>query len=231
MVAQLQHTEFRESPIDRPNGRSIFMESHTFHLYNSDLLSQGYGLLAQEADKDMALHAIHMEAQHESAGYVWQYTIAPQYGGRTVTQMSVDHAGRLEGWTAKYRPNGGVSIVADMGPEDCIHLWEGINEVLNSQYLHEKAEEMRSNREKLLDKLSQFLINGETEYWVRADETVRRDKAIASYIDKTRDVEMLKFKINIKPGSRESKKQIDQKKKAINGIGFTALRSHAKPTV
>ena len=232
MVATIEHQTDRdpqaiELPIDRPSGRSIGTESFIFHLENTDLLPDKFGVVAHIKDEQGAGHTVIFDARDGQRGYTWQHTVAQQHGGTVLRQIAPQKDGSLGGWEAQYRSNGLLVSVLELDEDGCVSAWEDITAVINSTGAVESKDALRGTKERQRENLAQFALDGEIEYSTQADHTSKKEKAVARHFDERKNAEMLTIRVRL--GPKEFKKQIEERYRMVHAIGFTALLPAQRP--
>jgi hypothetical protein len=167
MVATLERlTESAPQPnfeptADRPDGRSIFMDSRIFYWEHYDLLPEKYGVVAHLGGYSQGNHKTHtviFSAESETEELVWQHTVATRDEGRTTRQLHVKNDGTLSGWSVSFDHQGQMGKLHEFATPDCLKDWVRIRKLIDSHKAREDAIQLRAQKESSVEALALFAL-------------------------------------------------------------------------
>ncbi len=227
-LATATPTGIETRPQDRLDSRSIFLESQTFLIDNFDLLSQGYGVVAQIKDESMQMiRTLAFDSTSSENEFAWQYTEADN-NCRIIAQFSVS-PNTCSGWIARYDAAGVVSDIADFGQESIRQLWPVITDLLSSDEAQRQIAETRAKKEEFGERLAQFVFDGIITTFRPLEEVHDKSKILKIHKDPETGHETAIVYRKLAPETKN--KEIDKRQERLNQLGFVALPLSSRPVV
>jgi hypothetical protein len=211
---------------DRPDGRSIFLESELLAMYFADLMSEGCGVVSQETKRiqdEQLAETVILDVRNKTASasqeFGWQHTLATTEGV-TRSRLKVNSLGHLFCWQVEYNKSGQtISTVDDLSEPKIQLVWEAIaSHKLN---MISNSAKLRNVKDGLGRSYSSFLFLPIVQISQPKEFVSQNAQIVSEYVDATGQEFVT---INVRLHGQKREEEAKRRHGLWKKFGVTALK-------